>query len=86
VPHPTALMKLTARCGSAAVDGLNEALSAKAAEAKLLRTSSQAVAEVHGVPHKDMRAPDRIRKDLTVPDSVGVHDRWNGNVFHGWFD
>jgi IS5 family transposase len=31
-------MKLTTRCGSAAVDGLNEALLAKAAEAKLLRT------------------------------------------------
>jgi transposase, IS5 family len=39
VPHPTTLMKLTARCGSAAVDGLNEALLAKAAEAKLLRTN-----------------------------------------------
>jgi IS5 family transposase len=39
VPHPTTLMKLTSRCGSAAVDGLNEALMAKAAEAKLLRTS-----------------------------------------------
>ncbi len=38
VPHPTTLMKLTTRCGSAAVDGLNEALLAKAAEAKLLRT------------------------------------------------
>ena len=35
VPHPTTLMKLTTRCGSAAVDGLNEAL----AEAKLLRTN-----------------------------------------------
>ena len=31
VPHPTTLMKLTTRCGSAAVDGLNEALLAKAA-------------------------------------------------------
>jgi IS5 family transposase len=30
VPHPTTLMKLTTRCGSAAVDGLNEALLAKA--------------------------------------------------------
>jgi IS5 family transposase len=30
-------MKLTTRCGSAAVDGLNEALLAKAADAKLLR-------------------------------------------------
>ena len=37
VPHPTTLMKLTSRCGSAAVEGLNEALLAKAAEAKLLR-------------------------------------------------
>jgi IS5 family transposase len=39
VPHPTTLMKLTTRCGTAAIDGLNEALLAKAAEAKLLRTS-----------------------------------------------
>jgi transposase, IS5 family len=39
VPHPTTLMKLTTRCGSAAVDGLNEALLAKAAAAKLLRTN-----------------------------------------------
>jgi transposase, IS5 family len=34
VPHPTTLMKLTTRRGSAAVDGLNETLLAKAAEAK----------------------------------------------------
>ena len=39
VPHPTTLMKLTTRCGSTAVDGLNEALLAKAVEAKVLRTS-----------------------------------------------
>ena len=39
VPHPITLMKLTTRCGSAAVDGLNEALLAKAAESKLLRTN-----------------------------------------------
>ncbi len=39
VPHPTTLMKLSTRCGAAAVDGLNEALLAKAAEAKLLRTN-----------------------------------------------
>lgn len=39
VPHPTTLMKLSIRCGSAAVDGLNAALLAKAAEAKLLRTN-----------------------------------------------
>jgi transposase, IS5 family len=39
VPHPTTLMKLTTRCGEAAVAGLNEALLAKAAGAKLLRTA-----------------------------------------------
>jgi IS5 family transposase len=39
VPHPTTLMKLTGRCGSAAVAGLNEALLARAAGQKLLRTS-----------------------------------------------
>jgi transposase, IS5 family len=39
VPHPTTLMKLTTRCGPAAVAGCNEALLARAAEAKLLRTS-----------------------------------------------
>src|ERR671910_384524 len=39
VPHPTTLMKLTTRCGTAAVDGLNEALLARAAEAKLLRAT-----------------------------------------------
>ena len=38
VPHPTTLMKLTSRCGEGAVAGLNEALWAKAAAAKLLRT------------------------------------------------
>jgi IS5 family transposase len=38
VPHPTTLMKLTTRCGEAAVAGLNEALWAKAAGQKLLRT------------------------------------------------
>jgi transposase, IS5 family len=37
VPHPT-LMKITRRCGDDAVAGLNEALLAKAAAAKLLRT------------------------------------------------
>jgi IS5 family transposase len=39
VPHPATLMKLTTRCGPAAVQGCNEALLAKAAEARLLRTS-----------------------------------------------
>ena len=39
MPHPTTLMKLTRRCGEAAVAGLNEALWAKAAGQKLLRTA-----------------------------------------------
>jgi transposase, IS5 family len=39
VPHPTTLMKLTTRCGEEAVAGLNEALLARAAGAKLLRTA-----------------------------------------------
>jgi IS5 family transposase len=38
VPHSTTLMKLTTRCGEGAVAGLNEALWARAAGAKLLRT------------------------------------------------
>lgn len=37
VPHPTTLMKITSRCGVKAIDALNEALLAKAAEAKLVR-------------------------------------------------
>jgi IS5 family transposase len=37
VPHPTTLMKITSRCGEAAVAGLNEALLAKAAEKKVVR-------------------------------------------------
>jgi len=39
VAHPTTLMKLTTRCGTAAVEGCNEALLAEAADAKLLRTN-----------------------------------------------
>ena len=38
VPHPTTLMKMTSRCGEAAVAGLNEALLVKAAAPKLVRT------------------------------------------------
>ncbi|MGO9872164.1 MAG: ISNCY family transposase [Acidimicrobiia bacterium] len=38
-PHPTTLMKITTRCGEAAVNELNEALLAKAAEAKVLKTN-----------------------------------------------
>jgi IS5 family transposase len=54
VPHPTTLMKLTTRCGTAAVDGCNEALLAKAAQAKLLRTRRH-----HGRPG-GCGLPDRL--------------------------
>jgi IS5 family transposase len=37
VPHPTTLMKITTRCGTAAIDGLNEALLAKAHEEHVVR-------------------------------------------------
>lgn len=39
VPHPSTLMKTTTRCGSSVVDGLNEALLAKAQAAKVLKTN-----------------------------------------------
>jgi IS5 family transposase len=39
VPHPTTLMKITTRCGATAVEGLNEALLAKAVEARVLKTN-----------------------------------------------
>jgi IS5 family transposase len=39
VPHPTTLMKITTRCGPAAVDELNEALLAKAVAARVLKTN-----------------------------------------------
>jgi IS5 family transposase len=39
VPHPTTLMKITTRCGEQAIDELNDALLAKAAEARLLKTN-----------------------------------------------
>ena len=38
VPHPTTLMKITTRCGEQAVNGLNEALVARAVEARVLKT------------------------------------------------
>jgi len=39
VPHPTTLMKITTRCGETATNGLNEALLARAVEAKVLKTN-----------------------------------------------
>jgi len=38
-PHPTTLMKITTRCGTQAITELNDALLAKALEAKVLKTN-----------------------------------------------
>lgn len=38
VPHPTTLMKITSRCGEAAIAALNEALLAKAEKNKVIKT------------------------------------------------
>ena len=37
LPHPTTLLKITARCGETVISALNEVLLAKAAESKLIR-------------------------------------------------
>jgi transposase, IS5 family len=42
VPHPTTLMKITSRCGEAAVARLNDALLAKATEQPLARVGKPA--------------------------------------------
>jgi transposase, IS5 family len=42
VPHPTALMKITTRCGEATIVALNETLLAKAVEAKVVKTGKSA--------------------------------------------
>ena len=39
VPHPTTLMKITTRCGEQAISELNEALLARAVEARVLKTN-----------------------------------------------
>jgi IS5 family transposase len=61
-PMEVYLRKLTTRCGSAAVDGCKEALLAKAAEAKLLRTA-RLRAETTVVPTQPLRAHDQPLED-----------------------
>ena len=39
MPHPTTLMKITTRCGEQAISELNEALLARAVEARVLKTN-----------------------------------------------
>ena len=59
MPHPTTPMKLTTRCGPAAVDGLNEALLAKAMQDKLLRTTR-------------VRADTTVVADMAYPTDSGL--------------
>lgn len=89
VPHPTTLMKITTRCGSAAVEGLNEALLAKAEAAKVLKTN-RVRADTTVVPAnvayptdsgllakgvaKMAKAIGRL-KDAGLAPRVDVHDR-----------
>ena len=70
VPHPTTLMKLTTRCGSAAVEGLNEALLAKAAGAKAL----------HKDPGRHHRGPGErgLSDGLGLVGQGGEPDRRHG--------
>lgn len=59
-PHPTTLMKITTRCGEGAVTGLNEALLAKAAGHKLLRT------------HKVRADTTVVEADVDYPTDSGL--------------
>ena len=65
VPHPTTLMKITTRCGSSAVDGLNGALLAKAAAAKVLKTN-RVRSDTTVVP-ANVAYPRRIRGSARDP-------------------
>ena len=65
-PHPTTLMKITTRCGAGVVDGLNEALLAKAAEAKVLKTA-RVRADTTVVP-----------ANVKYPTDDGHRNRWHG--------
>ena len=78
VPHPTTLMKITTRCGDAAVAALNEALLAKAAAGKLLRTDKVRLGLQH--PAAAPRIRERFfcviedRAVVSIVAVVLVHD------------
>jgi transposase, IS5 family len=60
VPHPTTLVKLTRRLGEQTVEGLNQALLARAAERKLLRT------------HKLRADTTVVTAKVTYPTDLGL--------------
>jgi IS5 family transposase len=75
VPHPTTLMKLTTRCGRAAVDGLNEALPANAR-----RALRRAVGDLEQLLEATRQVAAQARRRLagTMPDGatrrVSLHE------------
>jgi transposase, IS5 family len=60
VPHPTTLVKLTRRAGEPAVAGLNQALLARAAQRRLLRT------------HKVRVDPTVVAANVAYPTDLGL--------------
>jgi IS5 family transposase len=62
VPHPTTVMKITTRCGQVAVDGLNEALLARAVEAKGSRRTGS-------VPTRRWSTPTWLKPQASRPSS-----------------
>jgi IS5 family transposase len=76
VPHATTLMKLTTRCRTAAVDGCNQALLAKAGRGRLRRV----VDDLTGLLAATRRIAAQTRRRLsgTTPDGatrwVSLHD------------
>ena len=82
VPHPTTLMKITTRCGQAAVDALNEALLAKAHEAKVLkmnrlRADTTVVEANVAYPSDSSLLAKGVARDVPLGDQVesgGVGD------------
>ena len=81
VPHPTTLMKMTSRCGEAAVAGLNEALLVRAA-----------AAETGRAPTGSARTPRWFEAAVAYPTdsgSAGQSRRWHRrhdqtNSGRGW--
>jgi hypothetical protein len=82
VPHPTTLMKLTTRCGSTAVNGLNRALLAKAVEAKVVRTG-RVRADTTVVPANVAYPTDSGLLDGRPGDRIPTWIPRHGNAFRG---
>jgi IS5 family transposase len=67
LPHPTALMKITTRCGETTVAALNETLLAKAVEAKVVKTGK-------------VRADTTVSANVEYPTDSGLLARAVGKI------